>query len=333
MNTNVTSNKIKDSTRYNIFPIENDDTWQFVQDSYAMYWVAGEIQRDLATDSDDVIALKPDEQHLLFQTLSFFATGDYIVNQNLNTSFYHDVEKLNNLEAVYFYDFQRMIENVHSHVYAMLLQFYVKDITYRQQLIDGIKNNPVIKKKAEWCLNHFGTPEQQISFPERLIAQACTELIGFSGSFCIIFWFARQNKFKGLKKANQLISRDEGLHGQFACHMYKKIGSPLQQDHVKQIINDFVNIEIEYIKYILPHKLLGLNSDNMTQYIKYMANYLMTNLNYPAIYPNITNPFDFMEAISIGVRSTDFFKKETSDYRKANSNIVDTDDLKLEFGK
>lgn len=330
---NNLSTNVQSSKRYAIFPILNEDTWQFVEDSYAMYWVAGEIQRDLSTDYDDIIALKPDEQHLLFQTLSFFATGDYIVNQNLNTSFYHDVEKLNNLEAVHFYDFQRMIENVHSRVYSMLLQFYVKDTNYRQQLIEGIKNNPSIKKKAEWCLEHFGTPEQQISFPERLIAQACTELIGFSGSFCIIFWFAQKNKFKGLKTANKLISRDEGLHGQFACHMYKKIGSPLQQDQVKQIINDFVNIEIEYVNYILPRKLLGLNSDNMSQYIKYMANYLMRNLGYPNIYPNISNPFDFMEAISIGVRSTDFFKKETSDYSKANTNIIDPNDLNLEFGK
>lgn len=326
---------IKTSTRYGILPIINQDTWQFYLDASAMYWVAEEIKHDLASDYTDIKELTNDEKHLLFQTLSFFATGDFIVNQNLNTSFYKEVQEINNLEAVFFYDFQRMIENVHSRVYSMLLEDYVKDETHRNQLIDGIKYNPSIKKKAEWCLKRFGVDNNDnncaVPFAERLIAQACTELIGFSGSFCIIFWFARQNKFKGLKKANQLISRDEGLHGQFACHMYKKIGSPLTIDVINTIVMEFVNIEIEYINSILPKKLLGISSETMTTYIQFMANYLVSNLGYSPIYVGIKNPFDFMENISIGVRSNDFFKKETTDYRKANVG-VSIDDLSLDFG-
>lgn len=362
--TTLSDNTIDDNIRYAILPIKNDDTWDYVLKSYAMYWVAEEIQRDLHSDIDDLKTLNEGEKRLLFKTLSFFATGDYIVNQNLNTSFYEDVEALGNLEAVHFYDYQRMIENVHSRTYSMLLEEYVKDNKLRQQLIDGIKHDPFIKKKAEWCLTHFGCNDefqrlpkniQQLllnekelkskelsqwikdsssrpskTFAERLIAQACTELISFSGSFCIVFWFAKQNRFKGLKKANQLISRDEGIHGIFACHMYQKLGSPLSKEKVKNMIIDFVDIEVEYIKSILPNNLLGMNAELMTQYIKFMANYLIKNLGYDTLYPNIANPFDFMEQISISVRSGDFFKKENVEYAKANAGIS-KEDQELDF--
>jgi len=373
---------ISNDTRYTIMPIINHDTWDFVKKSYSMYWVAEEIMRDLSHDLDDIKTLNEGERRLLFKTLSFFASGDYIVNQNLDSSFYEDIfdGEYANLEAVHFYDFQRMIENVHSQTYSLLLEAYVKDDNEKKLLIEGIKNDPFIKKKAEWCLEHFGKKNpyndlpadiQQIlknisitsgmksssemkstnsisdiirlvewtnealqkpkkSFAERLIAQACTELIGFSGSFCIIFWFAQRNRFKGLKKANELISRDEGLHGTFACHMYKKIGSPLPEYVVKQIIDDYVDIEIEYIGNILPENLLGMNKELMSIYIKFMANYLSGHLGYKPIYEGITNPFPFMDMISISVRSSDFFKTEPTEYRKANADNT-LDEMELKF--
>lgn len=352
---------VKDETRYAILPIVHRDTWDYVEKSYASYWVSEEIQHDLVKDIDDVKGLNDAERHLLLTTLSFFATGDTVVNQNLNTSFYEEIEENNMLEAVYFYDFQRMIENVHARTYSMLLEAYVEDDTQKiAELNDGIKNNEFIKRKAEWCLKHFGAGDvaidndtvkhmlldencdksqvlayieqqeeiikSQPSFAERLIAQACTELISFSGSFCVVFWFARRNRFRGLKKANQLISRDEGLHGEFAAHMFRKMGSPLSFDHVKGMVEEFVNIEIAYINHILPHGLPALNAESMTTYIKFIANQLMGLLGFPIIYKNSTqNPFDFMKQINNGIRTTDFFTNEVTEYSKAGSNISPED--------
>jgi ribonucleotide reductase beta subunit family protein with ferritin-like domain len=324
---------IENNTRYALLPIVNHDTWVYVERSYAMYWVAGEIERDLAFDLNDIEKLSEGERRLLFMTLSFFATGDYIVNQNLNSSFYDDVESVGNLEAVHFYDYQRMIENVHSLTYSKLLEAYVKDNKEKMELINGIKNNTNIKNKAEWCLQNFGNGETRKSFIWRLIAQACMELISFSGSFCIVFWFAQRNRFKGLKKANELISRDEGLHGIFACHMYKKYKhqSNISTNEIFALIDSFVQIEIQYTKDILPNNLLGMNSELMSQYIKYMANYLSNALDLGQIYPGVVLPdaFAFMEQIGM-VRSSDFFKTETTEYKKANTNTT-LDEQELVF--
>ena len=299
---------VKNNSRFVLFPIQHDDIWSFYKKAEASFWTAEEI--DLAQDLVDWNEkLNDDERHFIKHVLAFFAASDGIVNENLAEHFLSEVQYT---EAKFFYGFQVTIENIHSETYSLLIDTYIKDNKDRDYLFNAIDTIPCVKRKADWALRWI----DEGSFPERLIAFAAVEGIFFSGSFCSIFWLKKRGLMPGLSFSNELISRDEGLHCDFACLLYTKhVINKLSKETVTKIITDAVEIEKDFVTDAIPVKLIGMNADLMKQYIEFVADRLLVELGCSKIY-NSTNPFDFMDMINIQGK-TNFFEKRVAEYQKA----------------
>mgnify|MGYP000011399698 FL=1 len=299
---------VENKDRFVLFPIQHSDIWNFYKKAEASFWTAEEI--DLAQDLTDwENKLNADEKHFVKHVLAFFAASDGIVNENLAINFLNEVQYP---EARCFYGFQIMMENIHSETYSLLIDTYIKDPAEKNYLFHAIDHMDCVRKKADWALRWIG----QGSFAERLIAFAAVEGIFFSGSFCSIFWLKKRGLMPGLTFSNELISRDEGLHRDFAALLYTRhLTSQLDPAQVHQIVANAVEIEKEFVTDALPVRLIGMNADLMCQYIEYVADHLLGVLGLPKIY-NATNPFDFMELISMEGK-TNFFEKRVGEYQKA----------------
>ncbi len=297
----------QNKNRFVLFPIEYDDIWQMYKQEEASFWTAEEI--DLSADLQDWERLSDGERHFISHVLAFFAASDGIVNENLAQNF---LEQVQFAEAKCFYGFQIMMENIHSETYSLLIDTYIKDQQEKDKLFNALETVPAVAKKGEWALRWIDNG----SFVERLLAFAAVEGIFFSGSFCSIFWLKKRGLMPGLSFSNELISRDEGLHCDFACLLYTKyIKNKLPEEQVLKIITDAVSIEKEFIIEALPVKLIGMNSELMSQYIEFVADRLLVALGLKKHY-NATNPFDFMEMISLQGK-TNFFEKRVAEYQKA----------------
>lgn len=303
--------------RFVLFPIEHNDIWKFYKQSEACFWTAEEI--DLHADLVDWNEkLNDDERHFIKHVLAFFAASDGIVNENLAENFLSEVQYT---EAKFFYGFQVMMENIHSETYSLLIDTYIKDAAEKDTLFHAIETLDCVKKKAEWALNWIDNG----SFAERLVAFAAVEGIFFSGSFCSIFWLKKRGLMPGLSFSNELISRDEGMHCDFACLLYTKhLKHQLPKETVKKIIMDAVDIEKEFVTDALPVRLIGMNADMMSQYIEFVADRLLLELDNEKVY-NSSNPFDFMDMISLQGK-TNFFEKRVGEYQKAGVNSASTGD-------
>ena len=294
--------------RFVLFPIVHDDIWQFYKQEEASIWTAEEI--DLSQDIIDwETKLNDDERHFIKHVLAFFAASDGIVNENLAENFLSEVQYT---EAKFFYGFQIMMENIHSETYSLLIDTYIKDKAEATKLFQAIDNFDAIKKKADWAIKWIDSP----SFAERLIAFAAVEGIFFSGSFCSIFWMKKRGLLPGLAFSNELISRDEGLHCDFAVMLHNDhIVNKVPKERITQIIKDALDIEREFIIEALPVRLIGMNSELMTQYLEFVTDRLLVELHCDKLY-NVENPFDFMDMISLQGK-TNFFEKRVSEYQKA----------------
>src|SRR6478735_2524413 len=292
--------------RFVLFPIRQHDIWKYYKQAEASFWTAEEI--DLGQDLKDWVNLNDGERHFITHVLAFFAASDGIVNENLAEHFVGEVQYT---EAKFFYGFQIAIENIHSETYSLLIDTYVKDPKEKDKLFHAIETMTCVKKKADWALRWI----DQGSFQERLVAFAAVEGIFFSGSFCSIFWLKKRGLMPGLTFSNELISRDEGLHCEFACLLYKMLSQQLSQEQVYGIISDAVTIEKEFITEALPVDLIGMNAKLMQQYIEFVADRWLSELGYEKMF-NATNPFDFMEMISLQGK-TNFFEKRVGDYQKS----------------
>jgi ribonucleoside-diphosphate reductase beta chain len=294
--------------RFVLFPIQHDDIWQFYKKSEASFWTAEEI--DLQADLHDWSnKLNDNERYFVKHILAFFAASDGIVNENLAENFVREVQYT---EAKFFYGFQIMMENIHSETYSLLIDTYIKDNEEKNYLFNAIDTVPCVGKKAEWALRWISGG----SFAERLIAFAAVEGIFFSGSFCSIFWLKKRGLMPGLTFSNELISRDEGMHCDFACMLYNKyLVNKLSKEMLAQIITEAVEIEKEFVTDAIPVDLIGMNAKLMRQYIEYVADRLLLSLGNEKVYGS-DNPFDFMEMISLQGK-TNFFEKRVGDYQKA----------------
>lgn len=293
--------------RFVLFPIKHRAIWEMYKQAEASFWTAEEI--DL---SSDLIHwehnLTEEERYFIKHVLAFFAASDGIVNENLAVNFMQEAQYP---EARCFYGFQIMIENIHSEAYSLLIDTYIKDGKEKDYLFHAIDTVPCVKKKAEWALRWISKGH----FNERLVAFAAVEGIFFSGSFCSIFWLKKRGLMPGLSFANELISRDEGLHCDFACLLYAQLRHKLPVATLQEIIRSAVEIEREFVRDALPVRLIGMNADLMCQYIEFVADRLLVSLGVPKLY-NTTNPFDFMDMISIPGK-TNFFERRVSEYQKA----------------
>lgn len=298
----------EDNSRFVLFPIKHHDIWEFYKKAEASFWTAEEI--DLTPDIVDwENKLNDDERYFIKHVLAFFAASDGIVNENLAENFLSEVQYT---EAKFFYGFQVAIENIHSETYSLLIDTYIKDDKDKDKLFNAIDTLDCVKTKADWALRWI----DEGSFAERLIAFAAVEGIFFSGSFCSIFWLKKRGLMPGLSFSNELISRDEGLHCDFACLLYNNhLKNKLSKETVQKIITDAVEIEKEFITDALPVRLIGMNQDLMKQYIEFVADRLLIELGNEKVY-NVTNPFDFMDMISIQGK-TNFFEKRVGEYQKA----------------
>lgn len=299
---------VENPNRFVLFPIEHSDIWAEYKKSEACFWTAEEIDlsQDL-TDWND--RLNDDERHFIKHVLAFFAASDGIVNENLAENFVSEVQYS---EAKFFYGFQIMMENIHSETYSLLIDTYIKDNKEKDYLFNAIDTIDCVKKKADWALRWISNG----SFAERLIAFAAVEGIFFSGSFCSIFWLKKRGLMPGLSFSNELISRDEGMHCDFACLLYNDhIIHKLPADTVRDIIADAVAIEKEFVTDALPVSLIGMNADMMCQYIEFVADRLLVALKQNKIF-NVENPFPWMDLISLEGK-TNFFEKRVGDYQKS----------------
>lgn len=293
--------------RFVLFPIEHPDIWQWYKKSEASFWTAEEI--DLQQDLVDWEKLTNDERHFIKHVLAFFAASDGIVNENLAMNFVNEVQYT---EAKFFYGFQIMMENIHSETYSLLIDTYIKDPKEKDYLLHAIEHLDCVKKKADWALRWISNG----TFQERLIAFAAVEGIFFSGSFCSIFWLKKRGLMPGLSFSNELISRDEGVHCDFACLLYNDhVVNKLPKETIQAIIAEAVEIEKEFVTDAIPVKLIGMNADLMCQYIEFVADRLLASLGNSKIY-NVENPFPWMEMISLQGK-TNFFEKRVGDYQKA----------------
>jgi ribonucleoside-diphosphate reductase subunit M2 len=305
-----------DDNRFVMFPIKYDDIWAMYKKQIDCFWRAEEI--DLSKDLNHWDSLTADEKHFVSMILAFFAASDGIVLENLAQRFMSDVQIS---EARAFYGFQIAMENIHSQTYSLLIETYIKDKDQKHKLFNAIENYPCIKKKSDWAQKWIN--DNRSSFATRLIAFACIEGIFFSGSFCSIFWLKKRGLMPGLTFSNELISRDEALHCEFAILLYSKLEKKIAKTKIHDIIKECVEIETEFICEALPCRLIGMNSELMTQYIQFVADRLCVQLGYPKIY-NATNPFSFMELISIEGK-TNFFERKVGDYALANVKKSDDD--------
>jgi ribonucleoside-diphosphate reductase beta chain len=309
----------ENKNRFVLFPLQHHDIWDYYKKAEQVFWTAEEI--DLAQDLADWEQLKPNEQHFIKHILAFFAASDGIVNENLAENFVSEVQYT---EAKFFYGFQIMMENIHSETYSLLIDTYIKDKEEQNYLFNAIDTVPAVQKKAEWALKWIGSE----SFTERLVAFAAVEGIFFSGSFCSIFWLKKQGKMPGLSFSNELISRDEGLHTDFAVHLYNHhIENKLSRERIIEIIDSALVIEKEFITEALPVSLIGMNSDLMKQYLEYVSDRLLVELGVGKVY-NSENPFDFMQNIALP-NKTNFFEKRVADYVK--SGVGETDNKTISF--
>tara|TARA_R110002050_G_scaffold48356_3_gene112508 strand:- start:71769 stop:72752 length:984 start_codon:yes stop_codon:yes gene_type:complete len=310
--------------RFVIFPIQHNDLWEWYKKQEACIWTAEEI--DLHEDLNDWNnKLNDDERYFIKHILAFFAASDGIVNENLAENFVNEVQYS---EAKFFYGFQIMMENIHSETYSLLIDTYVKDEKEKSILFQAIENFPAIKKKADWALKWIDSP----SFAERLIAFAAVEGIFFSGSFCSIFWLKKRGLMPGLTFSNELISRDEGMHCDFAVHLHKNhIVNQVPKERITEILVDALNIEREFITESLPASLIGMNSKLMIQYLEFVTDRLLVELDCEKVY-NSSNPFDFMDMIGMEGK-TNFFEKRVSEYQKAGvlNSDKDGDSQKISF--
>lgn len=315
----------ENKNRFVLFPIQHDDIWSFYKKAEASFWTAEEI--DLQPDLVDwETKLNDNERHFVKHVLAFFAASDGIVNENLAENFLSEVQYT---EAKFFYGFQVAIENIHSETYSLLIDTYIKDTKEKQYLFNAIETMDCVTKKADWALRWI----DEGSFAERLVAFAAVEGIFFSGSFCSIFWLKKRGLMPGLSFSNELISRDEGLHCDFACLLYNNhVVNKLPKEQIQKIIVDAVEIEKEFILDALPVRLIGMNSELMGQYIEFVADRLLVELGNEKVY-NATNPFDFMEMISIQGK-TNFFEKRVGEYQKSgvlNNDADQTFNLDADF--
>jgi ribonucleoside-diphosphate reductase beta chain len=293
--------------RFVLFPIKHKEIWEMYKKAEASFWTAEEI--DLSPDLQDwENKLNADEKHFIKHVLAFFAASDGIVNENLAVNFMREVQWP---EARCFYGFQIMIENIHSETYSLLIDTYIKDPKEKHDLFNALDTLPCVTKKGEWALRWI----ENGSFAERLIAFAAVEGIFFSGSFCSIFWLKKRGLMPGLSFSNELISRDEGLHCDFACLLYSQLAHKLPVEKVTEIIKDAVEIEKDFVTDALPVRLIGMNAELMRQYIEFVADRLLVALGCQKAY-NATNPFDFMELISLQGK-TNFFEKRVAEYQKS----------------
>ncbi len=299
---------VENKDRFVLFPIKYHDIWEFYKKSEASFWTAEEI--DLSSDIQDWNnKLNDNERHFVKHVLAFFAASDGIVNENLAINFLNEVQYP---EARCFYGFQIMMENIHSETYSLLIDTYIKEPIEKDHLLHAVDTVPCVGEKAAWALRWINNG----SFAERLIAFAAVEGIFFSGSFCSIFWLKKRGLMPGLTFSNELISRDEGLHCDFACLLYTNhVKNQLPKEQVTKIIIDAVSIEKKFVVDAIPVKLIGMNSDLMCQYIEFCADRLLQALGCDKYYSAI-NPFDFMEMISLQGK-TNFFEKRVAEYQKA----------------
>ncbi len=313
----------ENNNRFVIFPIEHHDIWEWYKKCEASFWTAEEI--DLQQDLTDwKTKLNNDERYFIKHILAFFAASDGIVNENLAENFVNEVQYS---EAKFFYGFQIMMENIHSETYSLLIDTYVKDEEEKDKLFKAIDNFPAIKKKADWALQWI----ESDSFAERLIAFAGVEGIFFSGAFCSIFWLKKRGVMPGLTFSNELISRDEGVHCDFAVHLHNEhIVNQVPKKRIKEILVDALNIEREFITESLPISLIGMNAKLMTQYLEFVTDRLLVEFQCEKEF-NVTNPFDFMDMINLQGK-TNFFEKRVSEYQKAGVlNKEKKEDSKISF--
>ena len=312
MSKNITEPLLApDDNRFVMFPIKYDDIWQMYKKQIDCFWRAEEI--DLSKDLDNWNSLNQDERYFISMILAFFAASDGIVLENLASRFMNDVQVS---EARAFYGFQIAMENIHSETYSLLIETYIKDKAEKNRLFNAIEHFPSIKKKSDWAQKWIH--DNRSSFATRLVAFACVEGIFFSGAFCSIFWLKKRGLMPGLTFSNELISRDEALHCEFAILLYSKMVKKIDKSRIHEIIKEAVEIETEFICDALPCRLIGMNSDLMTQYIQFVADRLCVQLGYKKIY-NVVNPFDFMELISLESK-TNFFEKKNDSYALANKS-------------
>jgi len=308
--------------RFVIFPLKYRDIWEKYKQAQMSNWTSEEIELgpDL-TDWDE--KLNDNEKHYIKNVLAFFAASDGIVNENLAENFVKEVQYP---EAKFFYGFQIAMENVHSETYSLLIDTYIRDTEEKERLFNAIETVPSVKKKAEWALKWIDSE----SFAERLIAFAAVEGIFFSGSFCAIFWLKKRGLMPGLTFSNELISRDEALHCEFACLLHNKyIQNKVSEERIKEIICDAVEIEKEFISDSLPVSLIGMNEKLMAQYIEFVADFWLVELGCSKVF-NVENPFDFMEMLSLQNKGN-FFEKRVSEYQKPNNREIDFTNLSDDF--
>ena len=312
----------ENKSRFVMFPIKYHDIWEKYKTAEHSFWTAEEI--DLVQDLTDWNEkLNEDEKHYIKNVLAFFAASDGIVNENLAENFLKEVQYA---EAKSFYGFQIAMENIHSETYSLLIDTYIKDDNEKDRLFNAIETVPSVKKKAEWALKWI----ESDSFAERLIAFAAVEGIFFSGSFCSIFWLKKRGLMPGLAFSNELISRDEGLHCEFACLLHNKyIQNKVSPERITQIITEAVEIEKEFITDSLPVSLIGMNAKLMQQYIEFVADYWLVELGCKRVY-NVENPFDFMDMLSLQNKGN-FFEKRVSEYQKPKDREIDFSSLDDDF--
>ena len=312
----------EENHRYTLFPISYDRLYELYKKALASFWVVEEI--DLSKDLNDWNKLTNDEQYFIKNVLAFFAGSDGIVLENLAVRFMSDIKIP---EATCFYGLQIAIENIHSEMYSLLIDTYIKDTSEKTRLFNAIDTIPSVQKKANWAIKWIN--DKKSSFAKRVVAFACVEGIFFSGSFCAIFWLKKRGLMPGLTSSNELISRDEGMHTDFAVAIYSLLENKLEYSIIKSIIEEAVNIEKEFINESIPCRLIGMNSDLMSTYIEFVADRLMLQLGYNKLY-NSKNPFDFMEMISLEGK-TNFFEKRVMDYSKANVGVSKPTEISFDF--
>ena len=312
----------ENKNRFVIFPIKHHDIWEWYKKMEASFWTAEEI--DLHQDlSDWNNKLNDDERYFIKHILAFFAASDGIVNENLAENFVNEVQYA---EAKFFYGFQIMMENIHSETYSLLIDTYVKDEAEKAELFNALEVFPAIGKKAEWALKWI----ESDSFAERLIAFAAVEGIFFSGAFCSIYWLKKRGLMPGLTFSNELISRDEGVHCDFAVHLHNHhLVNKVPKDRIKEIIVDALDIERQFVTESLPVSLIGMNAGLMTQYLEFVADRLLVELGCERVYGS-ANPFDFMDMISLQGK-TNFFEKRVAEYQKSGVMNTDSDAQKISF--
>jgi ribonucleoside-diphosphate reductase subunit M2 len=305
---------VPDDNRFVMFPIKHQDIWQMYQKQIDCFWRPEEI--DLSKDLTHWDGLEADERTFISMILAFFAASDGIVLENLAQRFMTEIQVS---EARAFYGFQIAMENIHSHTYSNLIETYIKDKEEKDRYFNAITNFPCIKKKSDWAQKWIH--DNRSSFATRLVAFACVEGIFFSGAFCSIFWLKKRGLMPGLTFSNELISRDEALHCEFAVLLYSKLVRKMEKSRIHEIIREAVEIETEFICEALPCRLIGMNSQLMTQYIQFVADRLCVQLGYKKIY-NVTNCFDWMELISLEGK-TNMFERKIGEYALANKSNTD----------